>query len=73
MPLPLFFHSSRLYVLILVASALSAFSLFGFDYFLIKILGAQFQKDPQSANQILSGVSMGAACAIVISGYVSKR
>jgi nitrate/nitrite transporter NarK len=45
----------------------------GFDYFLIKVLDVQFQKSASEANVIFSGVSLGAAVAVVVGGYVSKR
>ena len=60
-------------MLILVASSFSSIAFVGFDFFLIKILGVQFQKGFSAANEILGGVALGAATAIVIGGYISKR
>ena len=67
------FPSSRTFVIVLIASAFSAFSYVGFEYFIIKILEVQFSKDPSSANRILTGVALGSALAIIIGGYIAKR
>ena len=66
-------NRSRTFVLLLVGSSFGAFAYIGLEYFLIKILVIQFQKDLSSANEILTGVSFGSACAMLLGGYVSKR
>ena len=60
-------------MIVLIASAFSAFAYVGFDYFLIKILGVQFNNDPSKANEILSFVALGTAVATIVGGYISKR
>ena len=66
-------YSSKTYVLVLLSSSFAAFAFVGFDYFLMKILSVQFQKDPTNANETLSGVALGVALSIIVGGYISKR
>ena len=59
--------------MVLLSSSFAAFAFVGFDYFLMKILSVQFQKDPTNANETLSGVALGVALSIIVGGYISKR